>query len=153
MELRSLAMTLDALDEMAEQALCVFMFEDVRPVQGMLGLLDWRLSGLLSKRMLSGELSGALEECVLLGCQPDVGPSKVIIFGLGAKANFSEERFSAACEAALDALKSLCVNAAAFMLPGRAESCIEAARARSLFLELNQDRPTIEHVALIEASG
>src|SRR5258708_24664916 len=65
MELSLLPLTLEAVDQWAAEALCVFVGEDERPLAGLAGLADWRLSGGLSRLLRAGLLKGVQGEALL----------------------------------------------------------------------------------------
>ena len=51
---------LRALDGASTELLACGMWEDERPMRGLLGLVDWRMAGRLSSLAKSGFLTGAL---------------------------------------------------------------------------------------------
>ena len=82
-------------------ALIVGFFEDVRPLKGLAGELDWLLCGALSSLIIKHKLSGALGELALLTSQGKVPASKIFMLGLGPRRGISLETLrNAACSAA-----------------------------------------------------
>src|SRR5258708_16666885 len=65
MELSLLPLTLEAVDQWAAEGLCVFVGEDERPLAGLAGLADWRLSGGLSRLLRAGLLKGVQGEALV----------------------------------------------------------------------------------------
>lgn len=61
MEVSFVVPDLRRLDELKSEAIALAFFEDERPLRGAMGLLDWRLCGALSRLILRGRASGALE--------------------------------------------------------------------------------------------
>jgi hypothetical protein len=54
--------TLGAIDALDVDTLVLCLTEDVRPLPGAAGLVDWRLAGRLSRFIEKGILTGARDE-------------------------------------------------------------------------------------------
>ena len=65
MDLSFFPLTLDAMDQAAAESLCLFIAADERPLTGLSGLVDWRLTGRLSRLLRGGLLTGDAGEAVL----------------------------------------------------------------------------------------
>lgn len=86
-------------------ALIVGFFEDVRPLKGLAGELDWLLCGSLSSLILNKKLKGELGDVALLTSQGKLPTQKIFMVGLGPKAQFTSSVVrSAARTAAASAL-------------------------------------------------
>jgi hypothetical protein len=83
MELSFFPLTLEAVDQAAAESLCLFIGADERPLTGLAGLADWRLSGRLSRLLRSGALTGTTGEAVLTPPGARLGFKKLFVFGLG----------------------------------------------------------------------
>lgn len=83
MDLSFFPLTLEAVDQAAAESLCLFIGEDERPLTGLAGLADWRLSGRLSRLLRSGALTGEEGEAVLTPPGARLGFQKLFLFGLG----------------------------------------------------------------------
>ena len=58
---------LEAVDALTEvDALCLFFPEDVRPLDGLAGYIDWRMCGALSRLLMTDFFSGAAGDTVLM---------------------------------------------------------------------------------------
>jgi hypothetical protein len=75
------------------------VFADERPLQGLAGLMDWRRSGWLSSLLRSGFCSGRAGERVLMPGGPGLPVDRVVLVGLGPRAEFDAD---AAARAARD---------------------------------------------------
>ena len=53
-------------DQLPGDSVVALFFEDVRPLAGPAGLLDWRLDGQLTKMLVAGKVVGAAGEQVVL---------------------------------------------------------------------------------------
>lgn len=86
-------------------ALIVGFFEDVRPLKGLAGELDWLLCGSLSGLIINKKLRGSLGDVALLTSQGKLPTQKIFMLGLGRNAEFSSSVLrSAAKTAAASAL-------------------------------------------------
>src|SRR3989440_12772637 len=91
MDLSFFPLTLEAVDQAAAESLCLFIASDERPLTGLAGLADWRLSGRLSRLLRSGLLTGSEGEAVLTQPGPRLGVQKMFLFRLG-RADQSDEQ-------------------------------------------------------------
>ena len=73
----------------------VFFFESDRPLRGGAGRADWRLCGELSRLILSGKLTGAAGEAVLVPTYGGMAAPLLLGLGLGPRNAFDAD----ACEA------------------------------------------------------
>ena len=118
MELTFLPLTLDAVDAAGAEALCLFISSDERPLTGLAGLADWRLSGKLSRLLRGGLLTGESGEAVLTPPGSRLGFRKLFLFGIGPAAQ-SEEGLTQRVVEAIRKLAEAGVREAALQLPAR----------------------------------
>ncbi|MFH1727333.1 MAG: M17 family peptidase N-terminal domain-containing protein [Pseudomonadota bacterium] len=64
------------------------VFKDERPLSRITGLIDWKLSGRISKLIEKNSFSGELGEKLLFGNISKIGGKNIILIGLGLKKNF-----------------------------------------------------------------
>ena len=76
-------------------------FRDERPLRGGAARADWRLCGGISRRILDGDLSGESGEALLIGCGRALRAPRLLLLGLGARADFDSLRVSDETAAAL----------------------------------------------------
>jgi len=118
MELSFSPLTLEAIDQAAAESLCLFVASDERPLTGLAGLADWRLSGRLSRLLRAGLLTGDAGEAVLTQPGARMGFRKLFLFGLGS----SDQSEASLVLRIADALRQLVqagVREAALHLPSR----------------------------------
>mgnify|MGYP001592469600 CR=1 FL=1 len=77
-----------SLDSARQSKLFITSFyEDERPLQNTTGKLDWRLRGALSKYILSGWITGTLEETIYIPVKYHTGFCHLLLVGLGKRAH------------------------------------------------------------------
>ncbi|HEY7724961.1 MAG TPA: M17 family peptidase N-terminal domain-containing protein [Anaeromyxobacteraceae bacterium] len=121
-------LSLSALDGAAVDAVAVFVGPE-RPLQGLAGLVDWRLAGALTRAMASGHFGGAEGEQLLLPTQGRLPARRLVAFGAATPAA-DGTAYRTAAYRALDALRRAGSRAHAVSLPphGPGLSPAEAAR-------------------------
>jgi hypothetical protein len=118
MDLSFFPLTLEAVDAAAAESLCLFIASDERPLTGLAGLADWRLSGKLSRLLRSGLLTGDAGEAVLTPPGARLGFKKLFLFGVGPS-DQPDEKLAAQIADALRKLGQAGVQEAAMQLPSR----------------------------------
>ena len=96
----------------------VFIFSDERPLKGLLGLLDWRLCGQISRLILAHHISGKEGE-KLLSSMHEYGesPWRLFVFGLGKSRDFNQEKAAELAEIAEETLKKAGAKECKIILP------------------------------------
>ncbi|HUM10511.1 MAG TPA: M17 family peptidase N-terminal domain-containing protein [Myxococcaceae bacterium] len=113
-------LTLDALDPLPVDTLCLFVPEDERPLAGAAGYVDWRLCGQLSRLLVDGFFKGARGESLLLPSNGRIGPARVVVLGLGPGGEALHPGvLRSALSQAADVLNRARVDSVALELPGR----------------------------------
>src|SRR5579859_7045204 len=135
MDLRFLPAEPRRLDEANVELCACSLWSDERPMRGLAGLLDWRLGGRLTALLRAGFLRGGVGEALLIPGKPHVPFEKVLVTGLGPRADFDDESFRRAILHMGRALEGLRVRRAVLELPGRASDAIDPERAITLTLE------------------
>jgi hypothetical protein len=118
MDLSFFPLTQEAIDQAAE-SLCLFVSADERPLTGLAGLADWRLSGRLSRLLRSGLLTGDAGEAVLTPPGSRLAYQKLFLFGVGTASGQSEEQLVERVVEALRRLGQAGVQDMAMQLPAR----------------------------------
>jgi hypothetical protein len=150
MDLHFVPPDLRRLDETGAELLACTIWSDERPLRGLSGLLDWRLSGRLSALAKSGYLTGALGEVLMIPGKPKLPFEKMLVFGTGSRDAFGDATFRAVLEHISRALEGLHVRKAVVELPGRAAAAIEPERATEIVLELIDESPSHDAWWLVE---
>jgi hypothetical protein len=150
MELRFVTLELRRLDEVASEVLACGVFADERPHHGAAGLVDWRLSGTVSRLFGQDFVTGKRGEVVMLPLKPKLPFDKALLFGLGPRASFDDGVFRDVTTHMLRTIEGLCARTAGVELPGRHRAAIDAERATDILLELAGGRPEHDVWTLIE---
>ena len=111
--------SLPSIDEMGFQTLVLAYFADERPLQGVSGLIDWRLNGNLSHMVQSGRLTGSWGEQLLYPQSGRLPFQNLVMFGLGDRSRFGSTRFKEITNRMLRTLMRLDCWSFATVLPGR----------------------------------
>ncbi len=84
-------------------AIIVGFFEDVRPLKGLAGELDWLLCSSLSSLIIRSKLRGALGELALLTSRGKVPAAKIFMLGLGPRGSVTSATLQEAARSAVAA--------------------------------------------------
>jgi hypothetical protein len=84
-----LKVLLQDIRKLETEAVIVGFFEDVRPLKGLAGELDWLLCGTLSDLIASGKLRGSLGDVALLTSKNKIPAQKIFMIGLGRSQELS----------------------------------------------------------------
>lgn len=150
MELRFVTPELARLDEIDSEVLACSVWSDARPSHGLAGLCDWRLAGRVSDLERRGHVTGDLGEVVMLPGKPRLTFDKILIFGAGPRAIFSEDTFTRLVTLMLTTMEDLSARVALVELPGRHDNLIAADRAADILLAHAGGRPEHDVWTLIE---
>ncbi len=134
-------------------------FEDERPLRGVAGLCDWRLGGRLSRLLGAGapepRLRGSFGDKLLLPTGEKLPFGRLVLFGLGAAAAFTEERARVAGRELLATLHALGgedrARAASIVPPGRSTGALSARQALAILLEAADVLPEGAGLLVVES--
>jgi hypothetical protein len=102
--------------------------------------------------MQTGFITGTLEEVVLLPGKPQLPFDKLLLFGIGKRADFGERVYRASVLKILSTLEGMRARTAVVELPGRHFNGLAADQAAAILLELSQDRATHDVWTLVETA-
>ncbi len=146
-----------ALPDMAEidrlkcDAIGVPFFSDQRPPRGVLGLLDWRMCGLVTRMMMRDKIAGTPLETVLIPARQRLPVDKLLLFGAGPRADFSGDLVAKLMRHMLATLTSLGARSSAVVLPGRSPALVEPALAIETLLSTGTSFPEHDQVWVLES--
>lgn len=128
------APTLQGLDALDVDLLAVSVFAEDRPLRDLAGLVDWRLNGQVSRVLHAGRFGGQPGESMLLPCGDRIGAGRLLVFGLGDSAGWSEGRFAEAAEWIWGIASRLRATRVAMPFPGAHRSAIAPGRCGRLLV-------------------
>lgn len=142
-----------ALDELQTEVIVLPFFSDERPLKGAAGLIDWRLCGALSRKLMAGYLDGAFGEKALLTTAGNLRSDALLLFGLGESTAFGREVAGKACVLIAETLREAKVSTAGLALPGRSMALLSALDAMQLWLASRPSESELEELSIIELAA
>lgn len=125
-----LTVLMQKISKVDADAAVVGWYEDVRPLKGGAGTLDWLLCGELSRLILEKRVRGSLGEVALLTTAGKIPASKIFLIGLGPRKDAMRENLQRAAQIAAGAIAGAGVAKAAIdLLPLRGETTEEDHQA------------------------
>ena len=91
---------LQDIKKLEADAVFVGFYEDVRPLKGLAGELDWLLCGSLSTILLDQRIRGSLGDVALLTSRGKIPAQKIFMVGLGPRAAFDADALRKAVKTA-----------------------------------------------------
>ncbi len=114
-----------ALDDLNHETLALGFFSDERPPRGYTGFVDWRLNGMISRRIAEGRLAGSCLEKVLIASNRRIPPSNVLLIGLGPLADLTYDTVYTAGYTFSETTASMKWNDIAFEIPAAGRCSLE----------------------------
>lgn len=152
MDVRFVLPELDPLDAIRSDALIIAFFSDEMPTRGALGLVDWRLCGLISRMVVRKRIQGAWGETVLLPAYPRLGMDKLILVGLGESGSFHSGLLSEAIGHMLLTLSRVAARSSAMVLPGRGIGCVDPVQAVEALIQVAGQYPDPDEVVVVDSA-
>lgn len=144
------SVSLDSLDTLQAEVIVLPFFSDERPLRGAAGLLDWRLCGALSRKLLAGYLDGQFGDKALIAEPQKIKADALLLVGLGLSHEFDPDAAKRASELIAAALNRAKLSTAALVLPGRSMDLIGSLDAMELWLAASSGHNSIEEIIVIE---
>ncbi len=141
------------LDDLRSEALCAGLFEDETPPRGVLGLVDWRLAGRLSRYIAAGRLRGEAGRVYLLPTGKAFPFDKLFVLGLGAASDPGAQAVEHTTEVLIRILSLAGVRSAAMAFPTWSGEGVTAAGGRlpmERFAELLLARGELDELTVLE---
>ena len=148
---------LRALDDQdvteADNILVLSAFSDDRPLRGLAGLVDWRLCGTLSRFIQSSKAIGDYGERVLLPSGGRLPHAKVLMMGLGPRAQHRADRAMSIARDAAKTVVGLGCHTFTSGLFGLEDLPTPLDRTAPDLVSELQAIPEIHHITLVTAGG
>lgn len=146
---------MEEIDRLKCDAIAVPFFSDERPPRGVLGLLDWRLCGLVTRMMQRGHITGAALETVLVPVRQRLPVDKLMLFGAGMRAEFTPDLMAQLIRQMFVVLTQLGARSSAVVLPGRtaveSNELVDPALAIETLLSTGIKYPDHDQVWVLES--
>lgn len=150
MEVRFISPDLKSLDSILGEVIVLGLFEDERPPQGTLGVLDYRMAGHVSSLIERGQVSGELLAAQVMPGRPKTTFERVVLIGAGPSERFEPQIFARVIDRMLSAIVELGMRRAVAELPGRPQGLIEPELAYDILLDRARERVEIDTLTLLE---
>lgn len=145
-----LSFTSQEIDKIDAEIVVVMCYEDNVPFKDMLGMLDWRINGRLSRIVKDNKFQGKAKELLLIPSEKRLKAGEVIVLGLGKKEDFSQEHISQVLDYFLKTMESKKSVQVCFSLNQLLPSHFEWRNAVRLLLSKLVDCKSIKEVVLRE---
>lgn len=143
------SVSLESLDELQAEILVLPYFSDERPLRGAAGLVDWRLCGALSRKLMAGYLDGHFGDKALIAAPAKLRVESLLLIGLGNSDDFGTDEAAQACGWIAEALSHGDLSTVALALPGRSMNLIGALEVMQIWLAASP-HTEIEEITVIE---
>ncbi len=126
---------LHQIDRVAVDTFALTVFDDHRPPQGLTGLVDWRMCGMVSRMLLNGSISARFRDVTLLPAYSRFPSNRILVFGMGDSAEFSQARAREAAWVMAERLVKLRSPSFLTSLPGSTSGTVHPRSGLEAFLE------------------
>jgi hypothetical protein len=147
-----LKITSDSLDEVQSQVALILYYQDIRPLRGQAGLVDWRLNGYLSRLIGEQRFLGGMGEALLMPSQGRLGPRELMVLGLGEQASIREEDYPKLVTMILERILLKKNHSISLSLSDLAPGMFEWRNAVRLFMSMLSGRSEDYQINLVEPS-
>jgi len=129
-------------------------FEDERPLQGLAGLIDWRLSGELSSLLREGFCTGVAGEALMLPGRRTLPMKRLVLLGLGSSRTFDRDAAEATGARLVSLVERLAPDDVMVAMPGRvSDRAVVEAVFSGLIQALERSRSKLETQPAARAVG
>ncbi len=137
-------------------ALVLSFWEEERPLQGVAGLADWRLHGMLSRLIGKGYCSGVSQDSIMMPAGSRLPFTRIFLLGLGPQKQLTVPGYVMHVRRLRDVLSRAGAREYAVQGPGRSTDDIAARPALQAWVEEaapEKGNPTEERVHWLEPEG
>ncbi len=121
-----------SLELVPADVLVLFHFEDRLMPRGPLARVDWILNGLVTRLLYLGKFHGLRTEPLLLSTSHKLAADKVLVLGLGKRADLGWDALRGAYSSAISALARLKAQKIALTVPQEASPSLLEETTKSL---------------------
>lgn len=145
-----LSFTSQSVDKIPVELLVLMHYEDDVPLKDMLGMIDWRVNGRLSRTILDKKFKGKARELLLMPSENRFKAGEVILLGLGDKSMFSEEHIGQVIDYFLQTVENKRTTQVCFSLNSILPTQFEWRNAVRILLSKLVDCKSLQEVILRE---
>lgn len=146
----SLKITSDPIDEIEAKLALILAYQDIRPLKGQAGLIDWRFNGYLSELILKDRFQGNLGEALLMPTKGRIATQELMILGLGEQKQIGDQDLPRFVSLILDKLLLKKDASFALSLSDLAKGMFEWRNTVRLFISMLSGREQDFQISLIE---
>ena len=140
------------IDKIQSELIVLLQFEGDVPYQGLVGLLDWRINGRLSRFVAEKHYSGRAREALLMPSEARLKAHDIVILGLGPKEQFEQAFVGQVLDHVLKMVSDMKISQVCLsvgqMLPGHFEW---RNALRLMHSKMQYDYPDINEVIFCES--
>lgn len=93
-----LSFTSQPIDKIPAELVVLMHYENEVPFKDLLGLLDWRINGRLSRAVQANRFKGVARELLLMPSEHRFKAGEILVLGLGKREAFSQDHISQVLE-------------------------------------------------------
>lgn len=127
-----------------------FYYEDDRPLNRLMGLIDWKVDCFLSRLIKEKKLFGNEGEIILFASEERFGSTPVLICGLGKKRFFSLSTIKNVTDSLVKRIDNMNIDNFGFALPDFSDTNISWLDGFNMFIERFLRCEDIERIYLFE---
>ena len=124
----------EKITRIRSEILIVGFFQDIRPIRGYGGEIDWFTNGTISSLIQQNKINGTLGEATLLATSKVATP-KILLIGLGQKRIYTYRILQQLSTHVKEILSRLKVREAIAELWGQEECSLDLVRCLDIFLQ------------------
>ncbi len=121
--------------EVADEAIVINIFEDVKIPRGATAVIDKALQGQITELIASGDIRGKHMETTLLYTRGVIPSKRVLVIGLGKKENFDTEKIRQVSGKAATFLRNLGIRSFTTIIHGAGTGNISVSDATTAVVE------------------
>lgn len=142
--------TSQPIDRVPAELVLLMHYQDQVPLQGLLGLVDWRVNGKLSRLVKDKVFSGSAREMLLMPAERRFKADKLVLLGLGRKVDFEEGHISQVFDFIFQTSSRMKASQVCLSISRLLPSQFEWRNAVRLFVSKLVDFPGIKEIIFCE---
>lgn len=145
-----LTLTSKSIDEIPSHLALVTTYEDIRPLKGSAGLVDWRLNGKLSRLFVQKKMLGSKGEALLMPLRGRMDATELLVLGMGVKTQVNDSDTPHIINAIVERLMMKKSNSFCLSISDLIPGMFEWRNAVRLFVSMISGRGENMNVTLVE---